>query len=93
MSLLQGILTIITMMRRCVLRSWVHRHRVTTVDFTLARRIAALPYGSEGRMAVLKLFRCYSLAAALLLLEGSSAEQREEFEQELASIFETVEPS
>ena len=81
------------MTRRRVWRSWAHRHSVNTGDTNLARRIAALPYDSEGRLAVLKLFHCYSLATALLLLESSSVEQREDFEQALTNIFETVEPS
>jgi hypothetical protein len=91
--LLQWILIIITMKRRPVLRSWVHRHSVNTGDSNLARRIAALPYDSEARLAVLKLFRCYSLATALLLLESSSAEQREALEGALTNIFERVEAS
>lgn len=81
------------MTRRRVLRSGAHRNGVNTGDFDLARRIAALPYGSKGRLAVLRLFHCYSLATALVLLESSSVEQRVEFEQALTSIFESVEPS
>jgi hypothetical protein len=70
-----------------------HRTGVNTGDSNLARRIAALPCDSEGRLAVLKLFHCYSLATALVLLESSSVEQREEFEQALTDIFEAVEQS
>lgn len=61
---------------------------VAEANAYLARRIAALPYDSEARLAVLKLFHCYSLATALLLLENARGEERERIEQALDEILD-----
>jgi hypothetical protein len=66
---------------------------VAEANAYLARRIASLPYDSEARLAVLKLFRCYSLATALLLLENVDGEERVRVEQALDEIFERTQPS
>lgn len=67
-------------------------HIVAEATEYLARRIASLPYDSDARLAVLKLFRCYSLATALLLLENADGEERMRVEEALDEIFDRTQP-
>jgi hypothetical protein len=56
------------------------------VDSTIIDRIAALPEGCEERYAILRLFGCRTISAALLIFENASKDQRDRYESALREI-------
>ena len=53
------------------------------VDSTIIDRIAALPEGCEERYAILRLFGCRTISAALLIFKNASKDQRDRYERAL----------